>query len=219
MIRLILIDDHTLVREGVRLMLKSDPMIQVIAEAGTGTAGLQLARERQPDVVLLDLKLPDLSGIEITNRLLRLMPAPKILLLSSATHPEFPLRLLRAGALGYLTKDTSKEELIEAIKTVAKGEPVLRPETASYLAWNKIKPPSSAIFEALTDKEMEVFVQTVRGTSPADIARRMHLSAKTIHSYRSRIFIKLGVENKVMLTLLAIREGLLGLEDTEVAPG
>lgn len=213
MIQLILIDDHTVVRNGIRLMLKAAPTIQVIGEAGTGIEGVQLARELQPDVVLLDLKLPDISGIEVTTRLLRLNPVPKILLLSSATHTEFPSRSLEIGALGYLTKDTSSEELIRAIKTVNKNQPVISQALVQRLALNKIAPQSHALFKTLTHKEIEVLLQTVRGISPQDISKRLHMSPKTVHSYRGQIFRKLGVKNNVTLTLLVVREGLMDLED------
>lgn len=213
MIRVILIDDHVLVRDGIGLMLKNAKDIQVVGEAGTGIEGVQLVRELQPAVVILDLKLPDISGIEVTTRLLRLTPAPKILVVTSAFHNEFPLRILEAGALGYVTKDVAREELVNAIKAVNKGQPFISTAVASRLALAKIDHQTHAIFSNLTNKEMEVLILSVRGVRAVDIARRLHMSPKTVHSYRSHIFEKLGVENDVGLTLLAIRENLMTIDE------
>ncbi len=213
MIRVILIDDHALVREGLRLMLRDAKDIQIIGQSGTGAEGVQLVRELQPSVVILDLKLPDISGIEVTTRLLRLTPAPKVLVVTSAFHNEFPLRILEAGALGYVTKDNSREELITAIKTVHKGQPFISSAIASRLALAKIDHKTHAIFSNLTNKEMEVLILSVRGVKAADIAKRLHMSPKTVHSYRSHIFEKLNVENDVGLTLLAVRENLMTIDE------
>ncbi len=213
MIKVILIDDHTLVRDGIGLMLKNAKDIQIIGEAGTGIEGVQQVRELQPNVVVLDLKLPDISGIEVTTRLLRLTPAPKILIVTSASHNEFPLRILEAGALGYVTKEVAKEELVNAIKSVHKGQPFISTSVASRLALAKIDRQGNAIFSDLTNKEMEVMILSVRGVKASDIARRLHMSPKTVHSYRSHIFEKLGVENDVGLTLLAIRENLMTIDE------
>ena len=213
MIRVILIDDHALVRDGIRLILRNSKDIQIIGEAGTGVEGVQLVRELQPTIVILDLKLPDISGIEVATRLLRLTPAPKILVVTSASHNEFPLQTLEAGALGYVTKDVGKEELISAIKTVNKGQPFISGAIASRLALAKIDHETHAIFSNLTNKEMEVLILSVRGVRAADIAKRLHMSPKTVHSYRSHIFEKLGVENDVGLTLLAVRENLMTIDE------
>lgn len=213
MIKIILIDDHALVRQGIRHMLQDAKEIQIIGEAGTGTEAVQLVREVHPNVVLLDFKLPDISGLEVTTRLLRIDPSLKILVVSSAINDLFPFRLLEAGAQGYLTKDASRDELIRGIKAVNNGLRVISPEVASRLALAKIDVKSNHSFHELTDREMEVMMMVIRGDLVKDIAERLFLSPKTVHSYRSRIFEKLHVENDVALTLLAIREGLITLEE------
>lgn len=213
MITIILIDDHAIVRSAIRQMLQDVKGVQVIGEAGTGNDGVQLARELRPQIVLLDFKLPDISGLEVTSRLLRLDPGLKILVLSAATNELFPFRILEAGAQGYLTKDCTKEELVRAIRAVYAGQHVISPEIASRLALAKIDDKSNTYFHELTDREMEVLMMVIRGVIVSDIAERLFLSPKTVHSYRSRIFEKLKVENDVALTLLAIREGLITLEE------
>ncbi len=216
MITIILIDDHAIVRSAIRQMLQDVKGVQVIGEAGTGNDGVQLARELHPQIVLLDFKLPDISGLEVTSRLLRLDPGLKILVLSAATNELFPFRILEAGAQGYLTKDCTKEELVRAIRAVHAGQHVISPEIASRLALAKIDDKSNTYFHELTDREMEVLMMVIRGVIVSDIAERLFLSPKTVHSYRSRIFEKLKVENDVALTLLAIREGLIALEEAGV---
>ena len=214
MITVILIDDHTIVRSGIRQMLEDVKGIQVIGEAGTGNEGIQLARELHPQVVVLDFKLPDITGLEVTNRLVRMDPDMKILVLSSAINDLFPFRILEAGAQGYLTKDASVEELVRAIKAVSSGERVISPSIASRLALAKIdEMRSTSIFNELSDREMEILMMVIRGAVVDEIAGRLFLSPKTIHSYRSRLFEKLQVENNVALTLLAIREGLITIDE------
>jgi two-component system, NarL family, invasion response regulator UvrY len=214
MITVILIDDHTIVRNGIRQMLEDVKGIQVIGEAGTGIEGVQLARELRPQIVVLDFKLPDITGLEVTNRLLRMDSHLKILIVSSAINDLFPFRILEAGAHGYLIKDATKEELVRAIKAVSMGQRVISPSIASRLALAKIdEMKSTSTFKELSDREMEVLMMVIRGAVVNEIASRLFLSPKTVHSYRSRLFEKLKVENNVALTLLAIREGLITLDE------
>ena len=214
MITVILIDDHTIVRSGIRQMLEDVKGIQVIGEAGTGNEGVQLVRELHPQIVVLDFKLPDITGLEVTNRLLRMDPHLKILVVSSAINDLFPFRILEAGAHGYLIKDASKEELVRAVKAVSSGQRVISPSIASRLALAKIdERKSSSTFNELSDREMEVLMMVIRGAMVNEIASRLFLSPKTIQSYRSRLFEKLKVENNVALTLLAIREGLITIDE------
>lgn len=216
MIRIIVIDDHTLFRNGIRALLANVNAIQIVGEAGTGMEGVQLTRDLQPEVVLLDLKLPDISGLEAIKRLLRVHPAPKILVVSSSVHQEFLSRTLNTGALGYVTKDVTQEELTNAIKTVNKGLPFITSAIASQLALAKLDHKTHTFFGGLNAKEMEVLILTVKGVSPTEIGKRLHMSPKTVHSYRSRLFKKLDVDNNVGLTLLAIREGLMTMEEAGV---
>lgn len=213
MIRLIVIDDHVLVRQSIRFLLSKTKEIQIVAEASSGAEGVLLAREYLPDIVLLDLKLPDISGLEVASRLLRLTPPPKILVLSAANHNEFPQRMLKAGALGYVTKEASQEELILAIKTISKGQPFISSDIASRLALAKIGAENSTAFNQFTNKEIEVLMLCLRSVPIEDIAKRLHMSTKTVHSYRHHIFNKLNVHNDVGLMTIAIQEGLMTVDE------
>lgn len=194
-------------------MLQDVKGLAVIGEAESGNAGVQLARELRPNVVILDFKLPDITGLEATSRLLRNDPEIKILVVTSAINDLFPFRILEAGARGYLTKDCSKEELVRAIKVVNKGQYVISPNIAKRLAFAKIDNGPPSCFKDLSDREMEVMLMMIRGVLAQDIANRLFLSPKTVHSYRSRIFEKLQVGNDVTLTLLAVREGLITIDE------
>ncbi len=213
MIRVLLIDDHAIVRHTLRSLLTSAKDIQIVGEAGTGTEGVQLARELHPSVIILDIKLPDISGLEVATRCLRLEPAPKILVLSSTSHHEYSQRILEMGASGYLTKDTDREELIRAIRAVHRDQTFISAAIASRLALAKIDYKAHAAFNVLNNKEMEVLMLCLRGVPAADIAKRLRTGDKTVHGHRCRIFKKLGLENEVGLLLLAIREGLITVDE------
>ena len=215
MIQVLLIDDHALVRAGIRQLLLKAQGITVIGEAGSGEEGVKITRELHPNVVLLDFKLPDITGLEVIARLLRFDPHIKIIMLSSAINDLFPLRSLDAGARGYLTKNATKEELVRAIHSVASGQKVISPLIASRLALAKIDDKIPVSYSSLGNKEFEVMMMTIRGVPIKEIADRLHINHKTIHSYRCRIFEKLQVNNDVDLTLMAIREGLITPEEAE----
>jgi two-component system, NarL family, invasion response regulator UvrY len=214
-ITVVIIDDHALVRHGIGRLLHNHKDIQLVGQASSGNEGVQLVRELRPKVVLLDFKLPDISGLEVTNRLLRLDDKLKILVLTSESVESLSIRLLEAGVKGYLTKDGSREELVRAIKLVNTGQHMISPRIAGRLALAKIDRKTSAIFGGLTDREMEVLLMVVRGIPVEDIAERLFLSPKTVHSYRSRLFEKLGVENDVALTLLSIHEKVIAVEEAD----
>lgn len=213
MIRIILIEDHTLVRQAFSILFRQPNQIQIVGEAGSGAEGVSMTRELKPDVVLLDMKLPGISGLEVIKRLSRLPHPPKILMVSAAHHPEFTQRALKAGALGYIHKDDSVEELISAVKTVSKGQPFLSSSIANTLALAKINHDAHPILSQLNAKELEVFLCTIRCISPPEIGKLLRISSKTIHSYRSKLFKKLQVENDVGMVLLAIHEGLVTLAE------
>lgn len=213
MIKTILIDDHELVRTGIREMLLDAKGIQIVGEGSTGIEGINLIRDLHPNVAVLDFRLPDITGLEVTSKMLRIDPDLKILIVTSATNDIVPFRLLDAGAQGYLTKDATKEELIRAIKAVNAGQRIISPEIASRLALSKINFKTNAAFNALSDRELEVMMMVIKGALVKDIAEKLYLSPKTVHSYRSRIFEKLNVKNDVALTLLALRHNIISLDE------
>jgi len=215
MIKIVLIDDHFLVRTGFRQILEAEKGMQVVGEAGTGVEGVQVVRATKPDVVVLDIKLPDISGLEVTHKLLTHEPYPKILIVSAMVSHTFPYRLLEAGALGYLTKNASHEELVRAIKSICNNQRYIGPEIAQQMALAKLDVAAAGDFSILSDRETEVMMMVARGFEVKQIAEKLHLSSKTVHSYRSRIFEKLNVRNDTALTLLAIKNNLVSAEEAE----
>lgn len=214
MIKVVLIEDHLLVRTGIRKLIEESNNIKIIGEASTGIEGIQLVRNLVPDVVLLDIKLPDISGLEVTHKLLNYLPSIKILVVSGMKNNLFPFRLLEAGAKGYFTKNGSQEELLRAIQMVYADQRYISPEIAQILALAKVRPSDEkGNFAELSDRETEVMYMVIRGFEVKDIAKKLHLSIKTVHSYRSRIFEKLNIKNDTELTLLAIKRGLVTIEE------
>lgn len=212
MIRIILIDDHTLIRTGLRQMLSAVKGIKVIGEVGTGQEGIELVRRLAPDVVLLDFRLPDMDGIAVAKKLLKQNSEVRILVVSSVMQDITVLRVLEAGAAGYVTKHTSVEELLQAIQAVYDSKRFISPKLASRLALTKVTTDSAVAFEKITDRERKVIERVIRGVDVKDIAAELHINHKTVHSYRERIFKKLGVDSDAAVTLLALHHGLLVLE-------
>lgn len=213
MIKVLLVDDHVLVRAGIREMLQEVKGISVVGEAGTGSEGIELARRLNPDLIVLDLKLPDQNGLEVTQKILRLNPEIKILIVSGIINDLFLFRLLEAGARGYITKEAKSEELIQAIKSVIEGKTVISPQLAKRLALAKTDYKKENVFAEISEREMEVIMMVIHGVSVKEMAQKLNISHKTVHSYRNRIFEKLNVKTDLAVTLLAIHHGLIVLED------
>jgi two-component system, NarL family, invasion response regulator UvrY len=208
-IRILIVDDHDLVRTGIRHMLDSEPSCEVIGEAGSGEDAIELGRSLLPDVILMDIKMPGIGGLEATRRLIRSVPDVKILIVTVCTDNLFPSKLLQAGAFGYLTKGASLKEMIRAIKSIYSGQRYISPEIASKLAIMHLTEHGESPFEQLSERELQVTMMIIKGMKPALISEKLHLSPKTINSYRYRIFEKLNIKNDVELTHLAIRHNLL----------
>lgn len=211
MINVFLVDDEQLVREALKLQIKDVSGIKVIGEASTGEAALQAIREKKPNVVLLDIHLPDVSGLHVSQKLLQQQPNIKIIILTSEANEIFSNRLLEAGVHGYFTKETDRDELINAIKSVNSGQRVLSPKIASALAIANTTQQKASVFSTLSNREMEVMLMMLRGVPTQTIADKLYLSPKTVSTYRIHIFDKLNVQNDVELVLLAIRHGLIDM--------
>ena len=211
-INVMLVDDHDLVRTGMRRMLDDVSGIKVIAEARTGEEAVKLGRQHKPQVVLMDVKMPGIGGFEATRKLLRIDPDIKVLVVTICNNDLYPARLLQIGAAGYLTKGASMEEMVQAIRAVHAGQRYISPEIASRLAFLHVSDKEESPFEALSERELQVMLMITMGMKVQDIAVKLCLSPKTVNSYRYRIFEKLNVKNDVELTLLALRHGLVESE-------
>ena len=219
MISVLIVDDHDLVRTGIRLMLENANGIKVVGEAKSGEEAVKMGREFKPHVVLMDVKMPGIGGFEATRKLIRLDPDLKVLVVSTCDNDVYPSRLLQVGASGYLTKGTSMDEMVKAIKAVHAGQRYISPEIANRLAFRHVSEEESSPFDTLSERELQVMIMITKGMKVQEIAERLHLSPKTVNSYRYRIFEKLQIKNDVELTLLAIRHGLIESEEANAGVG
>ncbi len=206
-IRVFLVDDHVLVRTGMRLMLESEPDITLVGEAGSGEEALPLIRTLRPDVVLCDLHLPGISGMEVTARVARGNYGSRVIVVSVLEDGPMPRRLIDAGAHGYVGKGADAEELLRAVRHVASGRRYLASGIAQAMAFMALGPEASP-FDALSPRELEVAMLLTRGLRQEDIAKRLSLSAKTVNTHKSRLFEKLGIGDTIALARLASQHGL-----------
>ena len=207
MIRVMLVDDHVLVRMGFRMLL-ADAQVEVVAEAGSGEQACQDYAKVLPDVVVMDLSMPGMGGLEAVRRLLAQDPKARVLALSAHEDSAHPRRVLRAGALGYLAKRSAPEALITAVSTVARGERYVDAHTAQALAMAQIDGGSSPT-DTLSEREFSVFMKLARGQSVAQIAESLKLSPSTVGTHLYHVKQKLNASNQSELTLVALRWGLL----------
>jgi DNA-binding NarL/FixJ family response regulator len=217
-ITVLLADDHALVREGTRRLLEAEPDIRVVAEAGNGLEAIREAEQWRPDVAIVDVAMPGMSGIEATRRIKALQPNVAVLALTAYDDDQYVLALLDAGAAGFLLKDVRGEELVEAVRAVNRGEAVLRPGVAARALRRAVARNTAAAASPppLSEREMDVLREAARGLPNKDIARRLNLSVRTIHTHLGNIFTKLNVGSRTEAVLLALRRGWIALEDTEV---
>lgn len=209
MINVLLVDDHELVRTGIRRVLDDVSGIKVYAEADSGEEALKLVRSKRPDVVLMDVSMPGIGGLETTRKLNAYAPDLPVIILTVHTDDPFPSSLLKAGAAGYLHKGCKVEEIVTAIKKVHAGGRYIGSAIAQNLALSLLPGSEGSPFDNLSQREMQVMLMLVQGEKIQDISSSLHLSPKTISTYRSRLFDKLGVRNDAELTRLAMRHGML----------
>lgn len=206
-IRVFLLDDHALVRTGMRLMLSAETDIEVVGEADSGETGLPMIRKLRPDVVLCDLHLPGISGLEITERLVKGDYGCRVVVVSVLEDGPMPRRLIEAGASGYVGKAGDAAELLRAVRDVARGKRYLASGIAQHLALSGVDGGGTP-FDSLSPRELEVAMLLVQGLRQEDIARRLSLSAKTVNTHKSRLFEKLEIQDSIALARLASRYGL-----------
>ncbi len=209
MIKVLVVDDHELVRTGICRMLVDTPEIQVVAEADSGEQALELARLHQPHVVLLDVNMPGIGGVETTRRLVQLATGIKVLAVSGLIEEPYPSMLLKAGASGYITKGAPLDEMVRAIRKVIQGGKYFSADIAEQLASSYLSDHQNSPFDLLSEREMQVAMMVVSCVSAQEIADRLFVSVKTVNTYRYRIFEKLQIDSDVKLTHLAMRYRLI----------
>lgn len=218
MIKILLVDDHELVRTGIKRMLDDVPGMKVVAEACTGKDAIKLAAELQPNVVIMDVKLPGgIDGLEATKRLLQHDPDVKVIALTVYDNDIYPSRLIEAGAMGYLTKGASVDDVVQAIRAVYFGQRYITPEVANQIAFKRLNDHGEKPFDDLSERELQVMMMIIKGVKPIEISKKLELSPKTINSYRYRIFEKLNVQSDVELTHMALQYDLLKQENAWIA--
>lgn len=209
MINVMLVDDHGLVRTGIKRLLRDVSGIDVVAEAESGEQAIRQVRKEKPDVILMDVSMPGIGGLEATRKISQVVPGVKIIAVTIHDDDPFPARLLEAGASGYLTKGCDVQEIVNAIRSVHIGKQYITPEIAHKLALSFVNEREKSPLERLTPRETQVMLMVVRGETNKAISEKLCLSPKTTSTYRYRLFEKLGVENDVELTRFAIRHGLI----------
>jgi DNA-binding NarL/FixJ family response regulator len=210
-IKVLIADDHQIMREGLRFMLEKEPWIKVVGEAKEGRTTLRLARELAPDVIIMDVAMPDLNGIEATRQVVAEFPAIKVIALSMHDDRRFVLSMIKAGAKGYMLKDSAFKDLVKAIRVVMANQTYLSGEVADIVLKDYLASATSeelSVFHLLSPREREVLQLIAEGKSSIQIAECLHISVKTVETHRAKIMEKLKVRTIAELTKYAIREGL-----------
>ena len=214
MISILIVDDHSVVRQGLRTFLSLDPELQVVGEAANGAEALRLAHQLQPDVVLMDLLMPVLDGVAATEAIRREVPDTEVIALTSVLEDQAIYGAMRAGAIGYLLKDMESDELCRAIKAAAAGQVQLSPQVAARLMREVAAPENP---EPLTGRETEVLRLIAQGKANKEIAAALVIGEKTVKTHVSNILSKLGVPSRTQAALYAVRTGLVSLESLDQA--
>ncbi len=214
MIRVMIADDHNLVRQGIRALLERAEDLQVVAEAADGFEALEMARAQQPDVLVLDVSMPRLSGTQTLERLKEVSAHTRVVILTMYSDEALVRQALRSGARGYLLKDSIKEELILAVRAASRGDIYLSPAVSSVLVDGFLNQPEEAgPLDLLTAREREVMKLIAEGQTNTGIARLLHISVKTVEKHRSNLMAKLGVHDTAALVRLAVQYRLVFLDD------
>ena len=211
--KVLIADDQELVRTGFAMIIRAAPDLEVVGEAGDGEQAVHAARRLRPDVILMDVRMPGMDGIEATRRILNQPDPPKVLMLTTFDLDEHVYGALEAGASGFLLKDVSASGLAEAIRTVARGDSLLAPSVTTRLVRRLVRRGGTSVappgWDELTDREREVFAHVARGLSNEEIGRALFLSTPTVKTHVSRLLMKLGVRDRVQLVVLAYRARLV----------
>lgn len=214
MIRVLVVDDHELVRSGITRMLADNPDLDVIGQASSGEDAIEFVRENRPDIVLMDIRMPGIGGLEATRRILRLDDSIRVIVVTACADDPYPSRVMQSGAQAYITKGADIQEMVRAIRKAHSGQRYISPEIAQkmalkQLAGDKDDDGELAKFDRLSEREMQIAMMVVDCQKVQDISDKLCLSPKTVNSYRYRIFEKLEISSDVELALMAVRLGLL----------
>ena len=209
MVKILLVDDHELVRSGIRLILERVAGFVVVAEVKSGEDAIRYCRKDAPDIVLMDVNMPGIGGLEATKQIVRMSENTRVICLSMHTENPIPAKVMQMGASGFITKDAETEEMIRAIHKVAAGQRYVSPDIAQQIAIGKLDFNDANPFEQLSDRELEITLMLVKGQRVPGIANSLNISAKTVNTYRYRMFEKLDISTDVELTHLALRYKLI----------
>jgi two-component system, NarL family, response regulator LiaR len=216
-IKVLLADDHVIVREGTKELVQRQPDMEVVAEASDGVEAVELSRLYRPDVIVMDIAMPNMNGIEATKQIKKILPSTAVLILTAYDSDQYIMALLEAGAAGYLLKNVRGNQLIEAIRAVFSGESILQPSTTrrviDHLKVKATKTEEESAAETLTEREMEVLKLAAKGVSNRDIAEQLFVSTRTVQTHLSNIFKKLAVASRTEAILYGLKRGWFYMEE------
>ncbi|ALX94635.1 MULTISPECIES: UvrY/SirA/GacA family response regulator transcription factor [Serratia] len=212
MISVLLVDDHELVRAGIRRILEDIKGIKVVGEAQCGEDAVKWCRGNTVDIVLMDMNMPGIGGLEATRKIVRYTPDIKVIMLTIHTENPLPAKVMQAGAAGYLSKGAAPQEVINAIRSVHAGQRYIASDIAQQMALSQLEPQAENPFSTLSERELQIMLMITKGKKVNEISEQLNLSPKTVNSYRYRMFTKLNISGDVELTHLAIRHGLFNAE-------
>ena len=215
MINVLLTDDHVLVRSGIRRLLEDSNEVNIVGEANCGEDSIKLAQELKPDVILMDVNMPGIGGVEACRRILQRNPEQKIIVLTIHNEQTFPKRMLEIGAKGYLTKECGVDEMLTAIRQVYNGGAYIAPSIAQQLALSLLPGNKNNPIDRLSRREFQVMLMISHGLTNAEISDKLCLSPKTISTYRLRLLEKLGAQNEVDLIRIAVEQGIVEFANSE----
>ncbi len=214
MIRVLVVDDHELVRSGITRMLADNPDIDVIGQSSSGEGAIEFVRKQRPDIVLMDIRMPGIGGLEATRRILRIDDTIRVIVVTACADDPYPARVMQSGATAYITKGADIREMVRAIRMAHSGQRYISPEIAQKMALKQLggdkeEDGELSLFDRLSEREMQIALMVVDCQKVQDISDKLCLSPKTVNSYRYRIFEKLEISSDVELALMAVRLGLL----------
>lgn len=214
MIRVLVVDDHELVRSGITRMLADNPDLEVIGQVASGEDAIEFVRRARPDIVLMDIRMPGIGGLEATRRILRIDDTIRVIVVTACADDPYPTRVMQSGASAYITKGADIKEMVRSIRMAHSGQRYISPEIAQKMALKQLSGDRDddgelSLFERLSEREMQIAMMVVDCQKVQDISDKLCLSPKTVNSYRYRIFEKLEISSDVELALMAVRLGLL----------